>query len=64
VRTIEDTGAERVARSGRFLRDVRVAWRIATVVYAYIVPGRIVRARYRRAAERGETFYVDEELPR
>ena len=46
------------ARAG-LRRDLALLWRIAGMVFQYVVPGGRLRREYRRRAARGEVYWVD-----
>lgn len=62
MRTIDEEASTGLSFGRRILRDARLLWRIAQMVRAYLTDGRRIRKRYRDLAQRGETFWVDEEL--
>lgn len=40
-------------------RDLRLLWRIGTMLYQYATVGRRVRREYRRRQANGEIYWVD-----
>jgi len=46
------------ARAG-LRRDLALLWRIAGMVFQYVVPGGHLRREYRRKTARGEVYWVD-----
>ena len=64
MRTIDERFTKSASFWQRLGRDVRLLWRIAQMLHAYLIVGRRIRRRYRSMAARGEIFWVDEELQR
>ncbi|RMF77479.1 MAG: hypothetical protein D6737_17570 [Chloroflexi bacterium] len=62
MRTIDSSYSGQINRLERLKRDVRLLWRIARMLYSYLVEGHRIRKRLHDKEARGEIFYVDEDL--
>ncbi len=62
MRTIDGQLVKGTSFWAQLWRDVRLLWRIAQMLYAYLVRGHRTRQAYRAKEARGEVFWVDEEL--
>jgi hypothetical protein len=50
-------------RTTVFRRDVALLWRLAVMLFQYLVPGGRLRREYRRREVRGEVYWVDASGP-
>jgi hypothetical protein len=64
MRTIDQRFTRDTSFWQRLGRDVRLLWRMAQMLYAYLIIGRRIRQSYRAKEARGDVFWVDEELHR
>ena len=62
MRTIDGQLIKSSSLWSRWLRDVRLLWRIGQMLFAYLVVGRRIRQAYRAKESQGEVYWVDEEL--
>ena len=62
MRTIDQRFTRDTSFWQRLRRDLRLLWRMAQMLYAYLVIGRRIRQAYRDKEARGDVFWVDEEL--
>lgn len=62
MRTIDGQLIKNSSLWGRWLRDVRLLWRIGQMLFAYLVAGRRIRQAYRAKERQGDVYWVDEEL--
>ncbi|NJN83324.1 MAG: hypothetical protein HC802_14270 [Caldilineaceae bacterium] len=61
MRTIDGQKIKGNSLWSRFVRDVRLLWRIGQMLFAYLVAGRRIRRVYQEKAARGEIYWVDQE---
>ena len=54
---------EGVPRTTGLRRDAALLWRLAVMLFQYLVPGGRLRREYRRKEARGEVYWVDASGP-
>ena len=59
MRTLDEHEQGPTTRSARIRRDLRLAVRLAGMIFAYFTRGWSIRRRYRRAERAGEIYWLD-----
>ena len=61
MRTVDNQANPNESRRAKWIRDMRLLFRLAGMTLYYFTAGRRIRAAYRRCAQRNQIYYVDDD---